>query len=302
MSDYPQLSSLSIVSALDDIPEISYIYRDDGMLVAMNAICERLTGVPRAAALGAFNLFANEAVMGSVLMQGYRRAFRGETQILPPAEMRLEKQRLGEIEVRSLSTWVETLLIPLERRPDGTAPYVLGIQRDVSALIHTRDEIESAKQQIDFQRDTIASLEAARREIEAQKMTIDALSTPVIEVWDGIVTLPLLGHFDAERVSRMTSELLDAVVRTQARYVILDLTGIAVIDTATSDHLLRIVASVGLLGATGVLVGIRAEVAQTLVGLGVGLEHLRLYQNLRQALKACMREQGLPGTGPLRTA
>lgn len=293
MPDYPPLSSLSIVSALDDIPEISYIYRDDGVLVAMNATCERLTGVPRAAAVGVFNLFANEPVVGPVLMQGYRNAFRGETQILPPTEMRLEKQRLAGLEVRASLTWVETLLIPLERAPDGTAPYVLGIQRDVSALIQTRNEIEAAKQQIDFQRDTIVSLEAARKEIEAQKMTIHALSTPVIEVWDGIVTLPLLGHFDAERVSRMTSELLDAVVRTQARYVILDLTGIAVIDTATSDHLLRIVGAVGLLGATGVLVGIRADVAQTLVGLGVGLDHLRLYQNLRQALKACMREQGL---------
>ncbi len=88
----------------------------------------------------------------------------------------------------------------------------------------------------------------------------------------------------------MTSQLLDAVVRTRAKYAILDLTGIAVIDTTTGDHILRIVSAVGLLGAVGVLVGIQAEIAQMLVGLGVDLGRVRVHQNLRQALKACMAD------------
>ncbi|HEY0136132.1 MAG TPA: STAS domain-containing protein, partial [Nannocystis sp.] len=166
--------------------------------------------------------------------------------------------------------------------------YMLGIQRDVTELMGARREIAVAREEIDAQRNQIDALESARREIEAQKATIQALSTPVIEVWDGIITLPLLGHFNAERASAMTSQLLDAVVRTRARYAILDLTGIAQIDTNTGDHILRIVSAVGLLGATGVLVGIQAEIAQMLVGLGVELGRVRVYQNLRQALKACM--------------
>ena len=92
------------------------------------------------------------------------------------------------------------------------------------------------------------------------------------------------------RVSAVTSQLLEAIVRTRAKYAILDLTGIPSIDTATADHIRQIVGAVALLGTTGILVGIQPKIAQTLVGLGVELSHVRVYQNLRQALKACMRE------------
>ena len=114
----------------------------------------------------------------------------------------------------------------------------------------------------------------------------------MIEVWDGIVTLPLLGYFDRERAEAMTEQLLEAVVRTRARYVILDVTGIAAIDATAADQILKIVAAVGLLGSTGVLVGIQVEIARALVSLGLDLGRVRVYQNLRQALKACVREQG----------
>ena len=291
MTDYPPLSSLSIVSTLDDIPEMCFIYRDDGLLMAVNATCERLVGVPRAAVVGTFNLFENTGMVTPELLARYHDAFRGEPQVVPATEIHLKNAQTLHIEVHTTLSWVETLLVPLHRRDDGSATYVLGMQRDVSELMRVRLQVDAARQKIDFQRETIDSLEAARREIEAQKATIQALSTPVIEVWDGIVTLPLLGHFNAERASAITSQLLDAVVRTRARYAIIDLTGIGVVDATTGDLILRIVAAVGLLGATGILAGIQAEIARVLVGLGVDLDRVRVHQNLRQALKACMREQ-----------
>lgn len=292
MPDYPSLSAVPVTSTVEDVPEVCLIYRDDGLLVALNAACERLLGVPREALVGRFNLFHNQELPSAVLLQGYRDAFRGEGQVIPATEFVLSRPNDLGIEFSPQSVWIETLLVPLLKREDGSAPYVLVIQHDVTELMRSRHEIEAAKQKIDDQRSTIESLEAARREIEAQRATIEALSTPVIEVWDGIVTLPLLGYFDRERAEAMTEQLLEAVVRTRARYVILDVTGIAAIDATAADQILKIVAAVGLLGSTGVLVGIQVEIARALVSLGLDLGRVRVYHNLRQALKACVREQG----------
>ena len=292
MPDYPPLSAVNATSMVEDMAEVGFIFRDDGLLMALNTACERVIGVPREAVLGRFNMFQHPGTISPPLLQGYHNAFRGEGQVIPAAEIQLGSPQSSDFNLPPQVLWLETLLVPLLKRDDGSAPYVLGIQHDVTALMTLRREIEAATQKIDVQRNTIECLEAARQEIEAQRATIQALSTPVIEVWDGIVTLPLLGHFNAERVDAMTAQLLEAVVRTRARYVILDLTGIAVIDTTTGDQILKVVAAVRLLGATGVLVGIQAEIAQTLVGLGVELSRVGVYQNLRQALKACMREQG----------
>jgi rsbT co-antagonist protein RsbR len=289
MSDVT-IPEFSVTSILEDIPEMAFIYRDDGLLVAMNAVCERVVGVPREAVVGRFNLFSSGAILSEELLGGYRAAFAGASQIVPATEIQLAEAPEIGVTVKTSLRWVETIMVPMGRRADGTATHVLGVQRDVTELMGVRREIAAAREKIDVQRDTIDSLEAARREIEAQRATIEALSTPVIEVWDGIITLPLLGQFTAERASAMTSQLLDAVVRTRAKYAILDLTGIAAIDTRTGDHVLRIISAVGLLGAVGVLVGIQAEIAQMLVGLGVDLGRVRVHQNLRQALKACMAE------------
>lgn len=266
MSDYPLLSSASVTSILDDIPDMSFIYRDDGLLVAVNAACERLSGVPRELVVDRFNIYENKQVTTPEMLESYARAFRGEPQFIPLTRLNFDKPGTFDFEVVTSVRWVETLMIPLHKRPDGSAPYVMGIQRDVTGLVE------------------------ARSEIEAQRATIEALSTPVIEVWEGIVTLPLLGQFSAERADRVAEQVLEAVVRTRARYVILDLTGSALVDASTADQLLRIVAGVRLLGATGVLVGIQADVARALVGIGVDFQRVRIYQNLRQALKACMQE------------
>jgi rsbT co-antagonist protein RsbR len=289
MADYPPLPA-SVTSILDDIVELACIYRDDWLLMQINAVTERSFGIPREAVIGRFNLLDNKEYIAPELLQGYRDAFRGQGQVVPASEIRVAESKDVDIPNKTAVTWVDTLLVPLLKRADGSAPYVLVIQRNVTELMNMRRDIAKANEHIDVQRATIESLEAARLEIEAQRATIQALSIPVIEVWEGIVTLPLLGRFNAERASEMTSKLLEAVVRTRARYAILDLTGIAVIDASTIDHILKIVGAVGLLGATGVLVGIQPDIAQMLVRAGVELGRVRVYQNLRQALKACMRD------------
>lgn len=124
--------------------------------------------------------------------------------------------------------------------------------------------------------------------IERQREAIRELSTPIMEVWESIVCLPVVGVLDTARSADMTDSLLNAVVNKKARFVIIDITGIEAMDTRTADHFIRMARAVGLLGAKCVLSGINPSIAQTLVHLGVSIEDLVSYRSLRDALQACV--------------
>jgi PAS domain S-box-containing protein len=135
--------------------------------------------------------------------------------------------------------------------------------------------------------------------IEAQREAIRALSTPIIEVWHGVVTMPLFGAIDHARAAQMQERLLETVTRTRARAAILDLTGVGDIDPGTADNIIKLVHALRLLGAQGIVVGIRPDVAQAIVALGVDLSRIRTLSNLREALVMCM--QGGLRARPCRT-
>ncbi|HEU4536147.1 MAG TPA: STAS domain-containing protein [Polyangiaceae bacterium] len=119
-----------------------------------------------------------------------------------------------------------------------------------------------------------------------------ALSTPLIEVWEGVLTVPVLGTRDPARAQEMTQSPLDALNRAGYRDVIIDLTGVASIDTATADHVIKIVSAVELLGARGVVVGIQPQVARAIVSTGVDLSRIVMLGKLRDALVHCLRRPG----------
>jgi rsbT co-antagonist protein RsbR len=150
------------------------------------------------------------------------------------------------------------------------------------ALAKLKQEVEE-RQQVEMElREKLAF-------IHRQEEAIRAMSTPIIQIWDGVLTLPVVGSLDAARASSMMEQLLAEIVRTRSRFAILDLTGVDVVDTATADHLLKIMRAVELLGARCVVTGIRPGVAQTLVSLGVDLASISTLRNLQEGLKACMR-------------
>jgi rsbT co-antagonist protein RsbR len=139
-----------------------------------------------------------------------------------------------------------------------------------------------------------ARLESARSQreleeklslIERQKLAMRELSTPIIEVWEGVLCLPVVGVVDTVRSADMTETLLQAVVSKEADCAIIDITGIDVMDTRTSDHFLRMAKSVSLLGARCVLTGINPLIAQTMVHMGVDLAGIESHRTLRDALK-----------------
>ena len=140
--------------------------------------------------------------------------------------------------------------------------------------------------------------EAAREElsrkltlIDQQRHTIRALSTPIIDLWDGVLTLPIVGTLDSQRTVEMTENLLDRIVAVGAREVIIDLTGVDVVDTMTADHLGKLTRAAALLGTRCTITGIGPHIARTLVSIGVNLEGVRTLRTLQDGLRAAIAEQ-----------
>jgi rsbT co-antagonist protein RsbR len=127
------------------------------------------------------------------------------------------------------------------------------------------------------------------RVIEEQVATIRDLASPIIKVWDEVLCLPIIGAVDAARASEMMENLLESIVREEARFAILDLTGVTAMDTSTVHHILRIFGAARTLGVEGVLSGVQPAVAQTAVSLGIDLDPLRMVRTLHDALAWCLK-------------
>lgn len=135
-----------------------------------------------------------------------------------------------------------------------------------------------------------AELEQERVEtIERQRMAIADLSAPIMDVWDGVIALPIIGLVDTQRSVELTERLLERISTSGARCVVVDVTGVDVVDTATANHLLQMIRAASLLGAFCVVSGISPQVAQTLVQLDVDLSMIRTVRNLKDALKESLK-------------
>jgi rsbT co-antagonist protein RsbR len=119
---------------------------------------------------------------------------------------------------------------------------------------------------------TLEVFQKSREEvIVRQQREIAELSTPVVKLWDGILALPMIGTLDSQRTQVVMETLLQAIVDTEASIAIIDITGVPTVDTLTAQHLLKTVAAARLMGADCIISGIRPQIAQTMVHLGVEL-------------------------------
>jgi len=137
-----------------------------------------------------------------------------------------------------------------------------------------------------------AELEDKLQTIEKQRAAIRELSTPIMEVWDGVLCLPVVGVMDTMRSVEMTNSLLQTVVEKKTRCIIIDITGIDVMDTRTVDHFMRMARAVRLLGAQCVLTGINPHIAQTVVHMGIDLSNIVTHRTLHEALQRYVESSG----------
>ena len=138
----------------------------------------------------------------------------------------------------------------------------------------------------------ILALEYAvkRREktIAQQTTAILEMSTPVVQIWDGVLVVPLIGTLDTARAQRLTENLLQRIVATGSPIALIDITGVPAIDTKSAQHLIETVSAVRLLGGTVILTGIRPAIAQTLVHLGIDLKSVLTRPSLASGLRHAM--------------
>ncbi len=129
--------------------------------------------------------------------------------------------------------------------------------------------------------------------IDEQRRTISEMQTPVIQVWDGVLALPIVGAVDSARALDMTEALLERIVETGSEIVILDITGVPVVDTAVSKHLLETVSAARLLGAEVLIVGLTSRTAMTLVHLGLDLSGVTTRTTMAKGLELAFARLGL---------
>ena len=129
--------------------------------------------------------------------------------------------------------------------------------------------------------------------LEQQRLTIQELQTPVIQVWDRILALPIVGSLDTARTQEMNEALLQKIVDTGSEIVILDITGVPVVDTAVARHLLETVAAARLLGAEVLVVGLSTHTALTLIHLGLDLTGVTTRTTMAKGLELAFARLGL---------
>ena len=128
----------------------------------------------------------------------------------------------------------------------------------------------------------------AEEKATLQAREIIEISTPVIQVWDGVLMAPLVGTLDSERTQQLMERLLERIVATNSSVALLDVTGVPTIDTRTAQHLAETTTSVRLLGAQAVLTGVRPAIAQTLAHLGVDLGDITTRSSLAAGLRVAL--------------
>lgn len=163
--------------------------------------------------------------------------------------------------------WYSTLVGPI--RENGEIVAVSVFTADVTDRKKAENDLRKAKDDL----------------IAQQSMAIRELSTPVIEAWEGILVLPLIGTIDTHRAQQIVESLLDSIVSTQASVAIMDITGVLVVDTMVGDHLLNTISAARMLGAEVIVTGVSPHNAQTLVKLGVDLTTIITKGSLQAGLR-----------------
>ena len=129
--------------------------------------------------------------------------------------------------------------------------------------------------------------------ISRQQQEMLELSTPVIELWQGLLALPLIGTLDSARTQIVMQNLLEAIVANRADLAIIDITGVPTVDTLVAQHLLKTVAAARLMGADCIISGIRPQIAQTIIHLGVDLSGVMTKATLADAFQLALRKRNL---------
>ena len=185
-----------------------------------------------------------------------------------------EESRSGrnEIPMENRTVYIEYYAVPLR---DEKKNIIGGLEFIVDITEKVRDE----------------------RRLEEQSRTIREISTPAIELWDRVLVLPVLGVIDSMRAQQMTDTMLNKIKETSSKVIILDIQGVAAVDTAVANHLIKITKATRLMGCQCIISGISPAVANTIVQLGIDMGDIKTNSTLREALVDSFAMLNLEVTG-----
>jgi rsbT co-antagonist protein RsbR len=267
------LKSDLLLGMFEQSPVAMSLYDRSGLQVAMNNAQVVLFGVKPEQWIGRFNMLTDPQLIASGSVERHQRVMNGETVVTPPHSI---IGRLSGIEDNLTEEhWIEAIYAPIGDGA-GEVTHLLAVLRDVTREIAQGKEIEQAASAL-----------------ESQRAIIESLSTPVVQVWEGVLAMPLVGSIDSQRAMRIMEDLLTAIAERKAECVIIDITGVPVVDTQVAQYLIQAAQASMLLGCEVALVGIGVELAQTLVHLGVDFHTLNTLVNLQAGIAWAFSRRGL---------
>jgi anti-anti-sigma factor len=285
------LVTLMLASALMSGAPVPMVFFMGLVVVIAAAFTEPRAPIIWAAALTVVPFIINLLLYGSLLAPRY--VVELPERYIVPSLFTMELAAIGLLWLLGGAAYLTTRLLHQvldENRAamlQSDADQRLLTQR-TNELERTLDELHDSIQMRDQIRLDLAEAINAREQLRA---TLRTLASPVVPVLDGILVMPLIGPVDGDRAALLSDSLLAAIERQRARVVIIDVTGVPVVDTQVARVLLQIAESARLLGAQPVLVGMRPELAQTIVGLGLDLSGLITRADLQSGVNYALQYQ-----------
>ncbi|MFD9701055.1 STAS domain-containing protein [Lentzea sp. NPDC059081] len=204
-------------------------------------------------------------------------------------------------EVRSLLEEYSRSRVRAGFTPSETASSVFSLKQQVFELSENENDPELFREVLAFSRlldalglFTFESYSRAREEIiREQSEQLLELTTPVVKIWEGVLAVPLVGTLDSARTQVVMEKLLETLVETGSEHAIIDITGVFAVDTQVAQHLLKTVVAARLMGAECIVSGIRPQIAQTIVALGIEFGDIVTKASLADALRHALRREGV---------
>jgi anti-anti-sigma regulatory factor len=263
-------------------PTASLIYHISGKAMMINNGARRLFGfTPEdlAAMQGNYSLYTDETLIRANALPTIREAFAGKKTQLTIDEYAVYTTS-GQPSDRRIK--LEMTLLPL--RVDGQiGEYLVAFYKDVTQEQALARKVEENQREL---AQAVEQQTILRSEIEAR-------SAPVVPIFAGILVMPLIGAVDSLRAQQIMASALEEGMQHSANTLILDITGVPVVDTAVANYILQMIRALRLIGTETIVVGISPEIAQTLVQLGLRLEDITTRADLQSGLQTALARQNL---------
>lgn len=253
----PEVQASMLQALVESLRDVVIIFLDpDGRVTSWNKAAERLKG------------WTAEEIIGQHFSRFYppEDIAKGKTEMELKTALRdgVYTEEGWRVRKDGKRYWANVIITAL-RDKNGTLRGFGKVTRDLSERRLAEEQIKRQAQEI-----------------------FDMAVVPVVQVWEGIVLVPLIGTLDSQRTQQLMERLLNRVTETSSPVAILDITGVPAIDTQTAQHLIETVAAVRLLGAEVILTGVRPSIAQTLVHLGIDLSNVMTRASLAAGLRMAL--------------